>query len=225
MPIEGVAYSIPKIYIGRSALKFLITRPCKKQIVFCYGRVRQLHIRDFTHLNPNNSLDTFELEAEIELLPMIDNAGKHGRIKYVIQNETLFESRYISKIHSGRGKFCDIPCKFISAPLSYSRVFSGLGSDDKEVTLTPQPFIENKRFLELQRMLSAYQGTGNPDSNQIFNVLQLWCAEQNGCDYFLTVDYSLIEVIREQNGRLLTKVVKPSELIKIIFNNENRELT
>ena len=187
--------------------------------------MREVPVCNFKHLNPGVWPDNFELEAETDLLPVLADAGRQGRIKYVIQNETLFTSHNGTGIDKVTGKFCDIPCDFISAPRSYSPVFSRFCTDEKELRSISPPFIENKRFLELQGMVSTYQGTGNPDSGQILNAFQLWFAEQNGCGYFLTVDYSLIEVIRKQNGRLLTEVVKPSELIKIIFNSENREVT
>ena len=219
MSIAGMTCNIPKLYIDRSALKFFVHRTPKKRIICWDGQVRKVAIRNFTHLNPNVLLNNFELEAEIELLPLLADAGKHGLIKYVIQNETLFASRNILKINSRRGQFCGIPCKFVSTPKSYRRFVFRLCSDGKELEFRSPPFIENDRFLELLKMISAYQGTGNPIPSQILNAFQLWCAEQNRCDYFLTVDLNLVKVIRKRTCRPLTEVVKPSELIKIIFNN------
>jgi len=222
MSIAGMTCNIPKLYIDRSALKFFVHRTPKKRIICWDGQVRKVAIRNFTHLNPNVLLNNFELEAEIELLPLLADAGKHGLIKYVIQNETLFASRNILKINSRRGQFCGIPCKFVSTPKSYRCFFFRLCSDGKELEFRSPPFIENDRFLELLKMISAYQGTGNPIPSQILNAFQLWCAEQNRCDYFLTVDSNLIKVIRNQNRRPLTEVIKPSELMKIILNNPIR---
>lgn len=219
MSIEGVASIIPKTYIGRSVLKFFARRSPKKRIICWDGQVPKAAVCSFTHLNPGASFSNGELEVEIELLPMLADAGKYGLVKYVIQNETLFASRNILKINSRRGHFCGIPCKFVSTPKSYRRVFFRLCSDGKELEFRSPPFIEDKRFLELLKMISAYQGTSNPTSSQILNAFQLWCAEQNRCDYFLTVDFNLIKVIQKGTCRPLVEAVKPSELIKIVFDN------
>jgi len=219
MFIAGVASIIPKIYIDKSALNFFVHRTPQNRIICWHGQVPKVAVGSFTHLNPRVSLSNFKMEVEVELLPVIADAGKKGLIKYVIQNEALFASRNVLKINYRRGQFRGIPCKFVSTPKSYRRFFFRLCSDGKELEFGSPPSIEDKRFLELLKMISTYQGTSNPVPSQILNAFQLWCAEQNKCDYFLTVDLNLIKVIRKGTRHPLTEVVKPSELIKVIFNN------
>jgi len=76
--------------------------------------------------------------------------------------------------------------------------------------------LKNKKFIELQKLTGADQGTGKLNRNQLLDAFHLWCAEYNGCDYFLTFDFKLMRVVGKQKGRFLGEVVKPSELISQI---------
>ncbi|OGP41631.1 MAG: hypothetical protein A2090_06470 [Deltaproteobacteria bacterium GWD2_42_10] len=73
--------------------------------------------------------------------------------------------------------------------------------------------IKNKRFLELQKMTGAYQGAKKLNRNQLLDAFHIWCAEHNKCDYFLTLDFKLVNVIRRQKGATLSELVTPSELM------------
>jgi hypothetical protein len=211
---------IPKVYLDTTVLKFSATqlprlRP-KKQKINWGGQDHELTVHDFVHVNPNDSIDNPELKAEAELLPSLAEAGKTGRVNYVIQVETLFESWGIPKMDSETGKFYDAPCEYVEAPIKYSRVLVGAGFDARDMQSRFLSSLKSKRFLELQKITGAYQGPGKLNRNQLLDAFHLWCAEHNSCDYFLTLDSKLIKVLRKQKGRLLSEVVKPSELMNRI---------
>jgi hypothetical protein len=210
----------PKVYIDTTVLKFSATqlprlRP-KRQKINWGGQDHQLTVYDFVHVNPNDSIDNPELKAEVELLPVIAEAGKAGVIKYVIQVEALFESWGIPKMKSETGTFYDAPYEYIEAPVKYSRILVGAGSDPKEMQFRFLSSLKDKRFIELQKLTGAYQGPGKLNRNQLLDAFHLWCAEHTDCDYFLTLDFKLIRVVGKQKGRFLSEVVKPSSLISRI---------
>ena len=210
----------PKVYIDTTVLKFSATqlprlRP-RKQNINWGGRDHELTVHDFVRINPNDSIDNPKLKAEAELLPSLAEAGKNGIVKYVIQVETTFESWGIPKMDSETGKFYDAPYEYVEAPIKYSRVLIGFGFDAREMQFRFLSSIKNKRFLELQKITGAYQGPGKFNRNQLLDTFHLWCAEYNNCDYFLTLDFKLIRMLRKQKSRLLSEIVKPSELMERI---------
>ncbi len=213
----------PKVYIDTTVLKFSATqllrlRP-RKQTVNWGGQDFQLTVHDFVHVNPNDSVDNPELKAEAALLPSLAEAGKTGVVNYMIQVETLFEGWGIPKMDSETGRFYDAPCEWVEAPIEYSRVFAGTGSDAKDMQFRFLASVKSKRFLELQKITGAYQGPGKLNRNQLLDAFHLWCAEHNSCGYLLTLDFKLIKVLRKQKRSLLSEVVKPSELMKRIGLN------
>ena len=214
---------IAKVYIDTNVLKFSATqlqryRP-RTQKINWGGRELEVTVNDLVCVNPNETIKNPELKIEAELLPVLAEAGKAGVIKYVIQMEALFESWGIPKMKSETGTFYDAPYECVEAPVKYSRTLVGAGFDPKEMQFRFLSSIKNKRFIELQKLTGAYQGSGKLNRNQLLDAFHLWCAEHNGCDYFLTLDFKLIRVVGKQKGRFLSEVVKPSELMSRIGLN------
>jgi len=212
--------SPPKVYIDTTVLKFSATqlprlRP-RKQTINWGGRFHEVTVHDFVRVNPNDFIDNAELKAEAELLPTLAEAGKRGKVKYVIQMETLFESWGIPKMDSETGKFYGAPYEDVEAPIKYSRVLLGFNRDAREMQFSFLSSIRNARFIELQKMTGAYQGPGKLNRNQLLDAFHIWCAEHNKCDYFLTLDFKLLNVLRKQNPHPLVELVKPSELVEKI---------
>ena len=212
--------SPPKVYVETTVLKASATRlrrlRQRKQIINWGGKIHETVVHDIVYVNPNESIKNAEMKAEVELLPTLADAGKRGEVQYVIQMETLFESLGIPKMDSETGRFYGAPCKEVEAPIEYSRVLVGFDLDAKEMQFNFLSSISNKRFLELQKMTGAYQGPGKLNRNQLLDAFHIWCAEHNKCDYFLTLDFKLVNMLRMQKRNILSEVVKPSELIKKI---------
>jgi hypothetical protein len=209
-----------KVYIDTTVLKFSATqlpryRP-RTQKINWGGHAFETTVNDLVYINPNESIKNPELKVETELLPILAEAGKAGIIKFVIQLEALIESWGIPKMKSETGTFYDAPYEYIEAPVKYSRTIAGGSLHPKEMQFRFLSSLKHKRFFELQKLTGAYQGIGKLNRNQLLDAFHLWCAEYNGCDYFLTLDFKLIRVIGKQKGRFLCAVVKPSELMSLI---------
>ena len=50
--------------------------------------------------------------------------------------------------------------------------------------------------------------------NQLLDAFFLWTAEHSRCDYFLTMDFRLVNMTQVKNQRI--RVVRPSELEEIL---------
>lgn len=210
----------PKVYIDTTVLKFSATQLPRllprKQTINWGGHAHEVTVHDFVRVDPNDSIDNPELKGEAELLPTLAEAGKRGEVKYVIQMETLFESWGLPKMDSETGKFYGTPLGDVEAPIKYKRVLLGVNRDGREMQFSFLSSIRNARFLELQKMTGAYQGSGKPNRNQLLDAFHIWCAEFNKCHYFLTLDFKLLNVLRKQKRHPLVEIVKPSELVKRI---------
>lgn len=174
-------------------------------------------VHGFVEVNPNETITNQDLKNEVQLLPELAELGKYGKVRYVIQMETLLESWGIPNMDSSSGRFYGSPCEKVDAPIQYGRVvFSGFG-DAQKMQYDFLCGIRSSRFLELQKMTGAYQGEGKINRNQLLDAFHLWCAEHNECDYFLTLDFKLIRVLQQnQKKKLKTTPVRPSELLQEI---------
>ena len=112
------------------------------------------------------------------------------------------------------GRFYGAPIESAVSPVQYSRVMIGpLHSNPKEMQFDFFSGLKHRRFNELQRMTGAYQGPGKLNQNQLLDAFHIWCAEHNGCGFFLTLDFALIKVVSGSRNRTI-RLVKPSELLK-----------
>jgi hypothetical protein len=208
-----------RVYIDSTVLKFSATKLLRlkprKQSLNWGGKNHEVTVHDFVYINPNEKIENPDLKAETDLLPLIAELGKGQRVKFVINMETLFETWGIPDIDSQTGPFYGAPYEEVDAPVSYSRMLLGLGTDPKENQFKFLVNIKDKRFLELQKVTGAYQGKEKPNRNQLLDAFHIWCAEHNGCEYFLTLDFKLIRVVRKnRRTRILVELVKPSELLQ-----------
>lgn len=210
----------PKVYLDTTVLKFSATqlprlRP-RQQIVNWGGREYEVIVHDPIDINPNDGISNPELKAEAGLLPKLAELGKKGHIKYVMQTETQIESWGLPKMDSAAGRFYGAPCSTVEAPITYGRIVFG-GDDPVEMQFEFLKNISSPRFAEIQRMTGAYQGEGRTNRNQLLDAFHLWCSEHNKCDYFLTLDFTLMKVLKQNRKRqLFVNVVRPSELLAVI---------
>jgi hypothetical protein len=214
---------LPKVYLDANVFKFSATqlprlRP-RQQIVNWGGRDHEVIVHDFIIVNPNDTIPNPELKEEADLLPKVAELGKSGYVQYVIQTETLFESWGLPDMDSATGAFYGAPYMNVDAPITYGRIVGGRG-DPKEVQFEFLKSINSPRFTELQRMTGAYQGEKKLNRKQLLDAFHLWCAEHNKCAYFLTLDFKLTKVLRQnRQRRLFVNVVRPSELLTAISDD------
>ncbi len=118
---------------------------------------------------------------------------------------------------SQTGKFYGAPYEIVDAPIEYSGVLIGMGMDARQMQYDFLSSLNDRRFLKLQKMTGAFQGERRANRNQLLDAFHLWCAEHNECEYFLTLDFSLIRVLRKnRRSQPLVQVVRPSELLERI---------
>lgn len=210
----------PRVYIDSTVFKFSATqlrrmRPRKKNIS-CGGRLHEVTLHEFVLVNPNDSIQNAELKMEANLLPLLADFGRRGNIKYLINVETLLEALGLPGLDSQTGKFYGTAYDVAEPPIKYSRIALGLGmSHYKRAQFEFLSSIGEERFIELQKMTGAYQGQGKLNRNQLLDAFHIWCAEHNNCQFLLTLDFTLIRVLRSNKGRQTpVQVVKPSELLE-----------
>jgi hypothetical protein len=208
----------PKVYIDTSVFKFSATKLKRliprKQTINWGGTLHEIKVHDLGYVNPNDRIKNQKLKEEAQLLPKLAEIDKQGKLEYVVHMETMFESWGLPDMDSETGKFYGAPCEMVEAPVKYSRILIGFGLDSKKGQFNFLAGIKDRRFLELQKLTGAYQGKVERNRNQLLDAFHLWCAEYNGCQYFLTLDFKLIKVLRSHRGVGFTvKVVKPSELL------------
>lgn len=210
----------PKVYIDTTVFKSSATQlprllPREKTINWG-GKYQKIIVYTFSYINPNDAIANNNLKNEISLLTTLAEAGKHGEVKYVVQDETIFECWGLPKMDSRTGIFYGTPIEHVEAPIEYSRVLNGPIGDAKCLQFSFLSSIKNSRFLKLQKMTGAYQGPGKLNRNQLLDAFHIWCAEHNKCDFFLTLDLKLVNMLRGKKPYPLVEVVKPSELINKI---------
>ena len=209
---------IPKVYLDTTILKASTTALRRllprKQTLYWGGNVHEVTVYDIGTVNPNASL-MGEIKTEVELLPMLAEFGKQGTVRYFINTETEFESWGLPKmLGNTTGRFYGTPIGSAASLVQYSRVMIGYYTQDpKEMQFDFLSGLDYKRFKELQRMTGAYQGPGKLHQNQLLDAFNIWCAEHNGCDFFLTLDFKLIRVVASSHKQTI-RLVKPSELLK-----------
>jgi hypothetical protein len=180
-----------------------------------------IQVYDIGIVNPNAVL-TGEIKAEATLLPALAELGQQGLVRYCIHTETVFESWGLPKMRGNTtGVFYGAPIERAASPIQYSRVMIDGYKDPREMQYQFISGIKHERLSELQRITGAYQGARKPNRNQLLDAFHLWCAEHNGCDFFLTLDFKLINVVLRSHQQTV-RLAKPSELL-IYVEELNRE--
>lgn len=212
-----------KVFIDTNVIKFSATKqlefiPVNKPTRKCYGKITGYQVATVGYVNPNDYLrDKSEIKKEAELLPNIADLAKNEHLELFEDTEMMVESMGLPKIGSASGRLYNAPIKRANPPLYYSRTIIGpnyMGSPD-ELTLNFLKGITDKRFIEIQKVTGAYQGKDNYNLNQLIDAFLIWSAEHNQCDYFLTLDFKLIKMVKNDNKkRVNIKMVRPSKLLQ-----------
>ena len=182
------------------------------------GPEAQHHCDDAVTVNPNEGIDNnLDLKAEAELLLEVAGLADTGLVIFVITIETQVEISGLPDLDSETGYFYRAECKIVDAPVKYSRIlYGGRPDDSRQAQFNFLCSLKNKRFFELQRITGAYQGKGKVNRNQLLDAFHLWCAEHNGCDFFLSLDFTLAKVIEKSKGKPKVPVVRPSQLLTAV---------
>jgi hypothetical protein len=207
----------PKVLIDANVLKFASTTVQKlvphMETIDWAGKDIQVAISRVVETNPNDSITNLELKAEAAHLPQLAEAGRIGLLQYLITFEIQAEGWRMPNMAPTSRWFYDAPIEKADAPLQYARTYAGGRRKPKDLQHHFLASVKHPRFLELQRVAGAYQGDGLPNRNQLLDAFHLWCAEHNGCEFFLTLDFKLGRVVARSPTKVGVKVVRPSELL------------
>jgi hypothetical protein len=215
----------PTIFLDTNVFKFAATRlpryvPRQQRVQ--WGPLQlDVTVHDEQFINPNQGIQNVELKVEADLLPCLAALGKAQTVRYVIAVEALYEQWGLPNLDSATGSFYGCPVDLVEAPFRYARVMGGLGVNGQEEQMRFLCSIQDERFLAYQRATGAYQGLRQPNRNQLLDAFHLWCAEHNKCDFFLTLDFKLLNVLARSRLQRKVRAVKPSELHRAIEDSTN----
>lgn len=205
------------VYIDTNVLKFSATqlpRFLPREATLNWGgRLQRLVVHDQVTINPNDRISNPELKREAELLPKIADLAKRQVIGCYMNFETLLESWTIRNMDSKTGCFYDAPIQKVSAPVEYERITFGGSKKGIDGQYNFFCSLTEPRFLEWQKATGAYQGKKPRHRQQLADAFHLWCAEHNNCDFFLTLDFKLINVLKRSRLHSSVKAIEPSELL------------
>lgn len=209
---------VPRVYLDASVLKFSAStfdRLFAKKVVGPWGDgLGEVTVHELRTINRNDRIKHSDLRREVEVLPTLAALQEAGKVVYAVNLETILETWNLPGMMGCKtGMFYRAQIENVTPPLKYSRLvvggLPGLGlPEDMQFDFLSS--VTHKRFLEIQRLTGAYQGDKPRNRNQLIDAFHLWCAEHARCDFFLTLDFKLIRVVR---GRLPVRLVKPSELL------------
>jgi hypothetical protein len=213
-----------KVYLDANIFKFSATKLLRffprDQEVNWGGQTITTKVHDIGYLNPNDGITNPELKAEVDLLPTVAELAKSKKIIAVCQVETWFETWRMKNMDSEGGKFYGAEVGECKPPFEYGRIVAGVGVDFRRAQLDFIASISNHRFLEIQKVVGAHQGPNKKNPNQLLDAFAIWCAETNGCDAFLSLDFSLAQVVaRDKKRRVGLQILRPSELISVVAKN------
>ena len=148
----------------------------------------------------------------IQLLARFDQLPT---VHFLQQYETQLETKYMPGT--------SLPlfgARVLSAgnPIPYARALSGhLASSQSEF----MERIDHARFRYFQKLVGVQKGMGEKRRGaQLLDAWHLWCAEQNQCAYFLTMDFKLVRMLQNavnvkpsSQPPTPVRAVKPSELL------------
>ncbi len=214
-----------RVFIDTNTIKFSATKqlriiPINKAIRNWYGKITSRIVSTIGYINPNEKLKNgSELKQEAKLLIDVAELAKNSHIELYEDVEMIVESMGLPNIGSSTGRLYKAPISRAEAPIKYGRMIMGpsyMGSP-KEMTLNFLKNINERRFKDLQKITGAYQGGDKYNINQLRDAFLIWSAEHNECDYFLTLDFKLIKMVKRDNKyEVKVNLVRPSELLQAI---------
>jgi hypothetical protein len=202
---------LPLVYLDANIYKFSATQllrliPRLQRFTWPNGVASEITIHDLRLVNRNFKL-TPESKAETEVLPLLAELAKKGEYRAGTGIEMLFEVWGMPHLDSQSGKFYGAPVETIQHPRRFTRV---IGKELRNDQIESFRRIRDPRFLTPQKWTGALDPKSKKAGNQLLDAYFLWTAEQARCDYFLTMDFKLVDMARTKELRV--QVVKPSEL-------------
>lgn len=144
------------------------------------------------------------------------HAAKMNMVELCTTIEVELERAGLPRQESATGLLYGAEVKFVDK--YSSRIIIGSHGSVRELQERYLASIKAPRFLEICKATGAYQGRGAPlNRNQALDAYHLWCAEEAKVEYFVTMDYRLINHLKRNNKfRSKVNIVSPSDLVNEI---------
>ena len=149
----------------------------------------------------------------IKVLPFIAHLARRGRLDLRCHHEVVWEFFGLPRTTDSRGRFYGAPLGRLSDPIRYTRMIAGGTEDPKTLFVTFLEGLEHPRFLAIQKMTGARQGS-RILPNQLVDAFHIWAADTAGVDFFLTTDIKLIRLVTARSaGDLKVRIAAPTQLL------------
>jgi len=97
-------------------------------------------------------------------------------------------------------------------PIYYGRMLvSPFDHEDKQLEFLRG--LQHPEFEKWKALVGARPGTKR-ERNQLMDAWHLWSGDHNHCDYFLTMDYRLIESVRARKCTSPMRIVAPTQFLE-----------
>jgi hypothetical protein len=97
------------------------------------------------------------------------------------------------------------------SPIFYGRtVVSAFSSEDHQFEFLKS--LKHPRYDEWKKAANVVADT-RKEKNQLLDAFSLWTAEHNWCDYFVTMDYDLIDSVAKSSIQTDLRLLRPTQLI------------
>jgi hypothetical protein len=180
----------------------------QKEPVNLFGKLQEVEIVRGHVDSPQDKIDNDkqlrDAKASVEIAKLLATKQVQG----VWQFETLFEW--------GRTKKMGISAPSINQymevadpPCHYTRV---LFDPDQDVQFNFLRNLNQERYVDWKKACGVVKGS-KKELNQLMDAWNLWSAEHNECDFFLTVDYKLIRSVNSRNIESNLELITPTEFI------------
>jgi hypothetical protein len=138
------------------------------------------------HLGKNDTrfIDTIDLR-------WIAAWARDDKVRLVTHYETWFEFLSLPRTLGDGPVFWGAPIDHLHGVAPVERAITSGENRERRHRFFCR--IEDRRFLEIQKAVGAFQGESAPRNvNRLADAYHLWCAEHAAADFFLTIDDRLI---------------------------------
>jgi len=176
---------------------------------------REFEVPVFTphELTPNEKFKNqgnLKAYRDAKRIQYIEKIARLKLIKLLWHFELHWEFISRRKMSKGTPSICQY-IEAANSPLLYGRtVASAFSNEDHQFEFLKK--LTHPRYDEWKAAANVISGSKR-EKNQLLDAFHLWTAEHNWCDYFVTMDYKLIETVAQSSIKSSLVLVCPTEFI------------
>ena len=178
-------------------------------------KVHTLEIQESSTINPRERLDGTKHEKllnDLRFIPKIKQLAKDKLILLFWHLETNLENSWFRPICFTLDRSFTSLILRANDPLFYGRtVASAFSKEDEQLKFLKH--ISHPKFEEWKGAIGWVRDS-RKEKNQLMDAWNLWTAEHNHCEYFLTMDYKFISSIASRKFKHKLRICPPGQLVK-----------